>query len=243
MEMNTMIDISVVIPTYREDQKLFRQNIGYLKEQTAFKKKRMEIVIADFYEYDDISTADETVWPKQDEYFKIIHVDRRGIAYARHFGIMTSQGKAIVNFDADGFFVPNEAIDMLTAPILEGRAHLAVCDNVFDLRSLSPEEVESISFIRNMLDTFNNMQKSEFVGILEAGMTFSKEAYEFVGGFSDVKQYEGATLASKIIAAYTPFLKVYIPGVKAVLSPRRAVASVKYGLLNSYADYVSQNFR
>jgi len=235
------IEISVVVPTYREDQKLLRQNIGYLKEQTAYKAKRMEIILADYYEYDDT----ETVWPKQDQYFKVVHVDRRGIAYARHQGIMAAQGKAIVNFDADGFFVPNEAVDLLTKPIFEKRAHLTCCDNVFDLRGLKNEEVQSIAFINGMLDTFNKMQANplNLVAVLEAGMAFSKQAYEYVGGFSDVRQYEGFILAGKIITAYTPAFKVYIPNVKAVLSPRRAVASVKYGLLNSYADYLQQNFR
>lgn len=229
------IDISVVIPTYKEDPKLLKQNIGYLKEQTAFKEKRMEIVIAD---YND--EQNQPVWPTG---VKVVYVDRRGIAYARHHGIMASQGKAIVNFDADGFFVPNEAVDLLTKPILEKRAHLAVCDNVFDLRGLKPEEVHSIGFIMTALDMFNKAQVNPLVGILEAGMSFSKYAYEYVGGFSDVRQYEGATIAYKIITEFTPAFKIYVPEVKAVLSPRRALASVKYGVLNSYADYLQQNFR
>lgn len=235
------IDISVVIPTYKEDPKILKQNIGYMKEQTAFKKKRMEIVIAD---YDDtLNSQGPMTWPPQNEQFRVIHVKRRGIAYARHQGVMAAKGKAIVNFDADGFFVPNEAVDLLARPILEERAHLAVCDNVFDLRALNEREVQSISFIMSMLEFFNNSQKSNLVGILEAGMTFSKHAYKYVGGFSDVAQYEGATIAWKIIQEFTPAFKVYIPEVKAVLSPRRAVASVKYGLLNAYGNYLSQNFR
>jgi hypothetical protein len=74
-------------------------------------------------------------------------------------------------------------------------------------------------------------------------MSFSKEAYTFVGGFSDVKQYEGAILGAKIMHEYTFIKKLHIPQVTAVLSPRRSLAAMQYGILNAYGDYLQQNFR
>jgi glycosyltransferase involved in cell wall biosynthesis len=237
------IDISVVIPTYREDPKTLEQNIDYMKEQTAYQKGKMEIIISDFYEYYPKPEEERFKWAKGQKNIRIVHADRRGIAYGRHTGIMASKGKAIVNFDADGYLAPIEAVDLLTEPILEKRAHLTCCDNILDIRDLTPEQAQSINFIVNMLETFNNMQRTPLTAILEAGMSFSREAYNFVQGFSDVRQYEGFIIGAKIIHAYTFAYKLHIPQVKAILSPRRALASVKYGLLNSYADYLNQNFR
>lgn len=240
------VDISVVIPTYREDPVILEQNIDYMKEQTAYQNGKMEIIISDFYEYVEKLGEDRFNWAKgqKEKNIRIVHADKRGIAYGRHMGIMASKGKVIVNFDSDGYLAPVEAVDLLTQPILEKRAHLTCCDNILDIRNLTPQEAQSISFITAMLENFNNMQRTSlFPAILEAGMTFSKQAYNFVGGFSDVGQYEGAIIGAKIMTAYTPAFKVHIPEVKAVLSPRRALASVKYGLLNAYGNYLEQNFR
>lgn len=238
------VDISVVIPTYRENPEDLEQNIGYMKEQTAFKEKRMEIIISDYYEYIVKPEEDRFAWAKGQRGLRIVHSDRKGIAYQRHFGIMNSRGRVIVNFDADGYLAPDDAVHRLTAPILEGRAHITCCDNIFDIRELKPEQVESINFIIDFLNLLSSGQRNPFLpAVIEAGMTFSKEAYLFVGGFRDIRQYEGAFLGGLILNAYTPAFKLHIPGVQAVTSPRRALAAVKYGLLNTYANYVSQNFR
>lgn len=237
-------DISVVIPTYREDPKILEQNIAYMKEQTAFKEKRMEIVISDFYEYVEKPDEDRFKWAKGQRGLRVVHADRKGIAYQRHYGIMASRGKVIVNFDADGYLAPDDAVDKLTAPILEGRAHITCCDNIFDIRELKPEQVESIKFIIDFLNMLSNGQRNPLLpAVIEAGMSFSRQAYLFVGGFRDVRQYEGAFLGGLIFNAYTPAFKLHIDGVQAVTSPRRALAAVKYGLLNTYANYMSQNFR
>ena len=233
-----MIDISVVIPTYREPAQQLRTNIGYMKEQTAFKKGKMEIILADYYEYDN-EKNDNMMYFRllKSKNIKLVDVDRRGIAYGRHAGIMASSGKVIVCFDADGYITPNDGVERLAKPILDGDAVLTCCDNVLDIRPLTVEQVQSINMVSQLNYQLSLAQRAPMFGFLEPGMTFSKEAYMRVGGFSDVTQYEGSFLAAKLIMSYTPAMKKWIEGVTAVVSARRALASVKHGLYGAFGDY------
>lgn len=231
------IDISVVIPTYREPKEQVIQNINYMKEQSVFKKGKMEIIIADYYEFiPNTQMAWFYEWNK-DKNVKVIDIDRRGIAYARHMGIMASQGRTIVCFDADGYIAPTNGIDKLTKPVLTGEAVLTCCDNVLDTTGLTQEDTQSIIHINQINYQLSLMQRAPMFAVLEPGLTFSKEAYLKVGGFRDVRQYEGAWLGANLIMAYTPARKKWIEGVTAVVSARRALASVQHGLLAAFGNY------
>jgi glycosyltransferase involved in cell wall biosynthesis len=234
------IDVSVVIPVYKEPLQELKQNIAYMREQTVYKQGRMEIVLA--YVPDASLPMGKVINPNHKN-IRAISVDRGGIAYGRHVGVNHSQGRAIVNFDADGYLAPESAVEKLTRPILEGRAHLTCCDNLFDIRNLTPAEVNSIDAIIKVNETLNQMQQSPLFACLEPGMCFSKQAYNYVGGFSDVRQYEGAFLAAKIITAYTPVMKQWVDGVKAVVSARRALHAAKWGILQAYGNYTQTNPR
>ena len=78
------------------------------------------------------------------------------------------------------------------------------------------------------------MQRHSPLVILEPGMSFTRFVYNEVGGFSDLKQYEGMELSARIVAKYLG-MKRYIPEVKIIASPRRLEGFTKYGLIA--ADY------
>lgn len=166
-----MIDISVVIPTYRESPEQLKTNIEYMKRQTAFRKGKMEIIIADYYEFipetkDEHPMAWFYTWNK-DKNVKLIDVNRRGIAYGRHAGIMASQGRTIVCFDADGYIAPTKGVEMLAAPILTGEAVLTCCDNVLNIKSLTQEETKSIEFVNQINYQLSLMQRADIFACLE----------------------------------------------------------------------------
>jgi glycosyltransferase involved in cell wall biosynthesis len=240
-----LVRISVVIPTYHEDK--IGECVQYLMQQTAWKKGIMEIIISDFFEKGltypnptlDSLGAVVTILSVQ-----VVNVDKRGIGYARHLGIMKARGDIIVNFDADSYFSTLDAIEQLCEPLMRGLAVISCCDSIFDTRNLTEEEIRSISMISSVLNHLNGMQRNPFFPpCLEAGMTFTKEAYQFVGGFSDVPQYEGFLLASKILHAYTPQMKAHIGTVQVVTSARRALASATKGLVTAYGNYGNAAYR
>lgn len=75
---------------------------------------------------------------------------------------------------------------------------------------------------------------------MEPGMTFSRKAYDFVGGFkTDLPMYEGANLGFRLLIVYTPAYKQHIPDIAAIVSPRRAMASggTIEGILQAYGNY------
>lgn len=233
------IRISVVIPTYHEGE--LGKCISYLKQQTAWQKGIMEIVIADHFEtgltYPNPTFVSLVSMQNRDK-ITVVSVDKRGIAYARHMGIMASKGDIIVNFDADCYFDKIAAIELLAEPVMRKVAQIVCCEQIHDTSKLTPEQIQSISLVNSVHSYLNGLQKNPFFPpCLESGMTFSKEAYTFVGGFSDVPQYEGFLLASKIMHAYTPQMKYFEPDVKVVASPRRALGAAAEGLGKAYVGY------
>ena len=82
------------------------------------------------------------------------------------------------------------------------------------------------------------MQRNPMLPItLEPGMSFSKHAYVTVGGFPNTPQWEGAVLGTRILTQFGFRAKRHIPRIAAVVSPRRALASVADGLLTAYGNY------
>jgi hypothetical protein len=126
----------------------------------------------------------------------------------------------------------------LTQPILEGKAILTGCDHLFNTKGLTPEQLRAIAIPVAVSDALNNLQRNPLMPItMEPGMSFLKKAYMFVGGFSDIPLYEGATLGAKLIHAYTPKYKMHIPRIAAIVSPRRALGSAVDGIWSAYSDY------
>lgn len=241
--------ISVVIPVYNE--KNIITTIQRLQKQDMWIHGLIEIILAEYNENSEQSciralSDNKLLTPK----CRIVPVDRKGIAYARHAGIVNSSPSSniIVNFDADAYFGGSNDIMKLTTPIAENKVLLTCCDNEFDDSEVTVPEISnnptSYYFVKGVLNTLNVLQALPILsGLLEPGLTIRKDIYFTVQGFHDVTQYEGALLAAKVIHHYGVISKQRVEGVTVYVSPRRAIASTNMGLVETFADYSSAAFR
>ena len=137
-----MPDISIVIPTLQEKE--IATTLKYLQQQTVY-KQRAEILIVNtiegkaeilIVEYDKAGTGEtfEAAKPYINPLCRMMYVQRGGIAYARHEGVMACFGSVITCFDGDGYFSSHKAVEKLTEPILKGEVHLTGCDHLFNTR-------------------------------------------------------------------------------------------------------------
>ena len=234
--------ISIVIPTYNE--KDVYTMLARLAQQSVFQiyKDKVEIIVADYDPEDnDISYLQ---WYKFTQEYPDIpcfikHIDRKGIAYARHKGILESKGHTIVNFDADAYFSHSKCIENCTRPILNGGCVLTCCDNFLNTNEIDDNAGKNNNIIltRVAYSVTNQIQRDNMIVIFEPGMCFSRYAYDFSGGFNDIKQSEIALLSPRIIYHFGFAAKRHIPDASVVVSARRATASAKYGLVDTWLNY------
>lgn len=227
--------ISIVIPTFEEPK--LHHTLNELMKQTVFKKypKQVEIVIAD----QDINNNDITFnsfqifmkrWSSNHN-IKFFKLFRKGIAFGRHHGILNSSGKVIVNFDADARFSTEDGIEKLVDPILRGEVTITCCDNILDTIVTGDLETE---FILHGFTLLNEIQRNHLIVCLEPGMTFTRYAYDFVGGFNiEIKQAEAMILSPKIIYNFGLFCKRHIADTNVITSSRRINAIGNVGLLTA----------
>lgn len=231
--------ISVVIPTFNEER-IFN-TLYYLVQQTAFNQYDIEIVIADYDPEDRKLTKSGVDRFVKDFPFvntKFIDIDRKGIAYARHVGIMNSTGKIIVNFDGDSRFSTPKGLEKMVRPIINNHCVLTCCANELDAAEIyGRENDEGVKLAMNGLSVAAMLSKHTLLCISEPGMTFSRHAYDYAGGFNDVKQTEGLLLASRMVYNHGFGSKKFVDDVAVITSARRAIAISQAGLLNTYGNY------
>jgi glycosyltransferase involved in cell wall biosynthesis len=234
--------ISIVIPTFNE--KDLYNTLARLTKQTVFEKYKdqVEIIIADFDPENNNNVYHESNRFQKDFppiLLQYIIVERKGIAFARHKGITKSTGHTIVNFDADAYYSHPNCIDLCTRPILNNECVLTCCDNMLNIHELdeSNHKHENVLVVRMAYTVASRIQKDGMIVIYEPGMCFSRYAYDFSGGFNDVKQSEGMFLSSRIIYNFGFGAKRHIPDAAVVVSARRAIASSKYGLIDTWFNY------
>ena len=234
--------ISIVIPTYNEEN--IYKTLRKLAEQTIFDlyKNQVEIVISD---YDPEKTGlttkgwEEFIKDYPSILLKVHWVYRKGIAYARHEGIVASFGQIIVNFDADARFSTNDALEKLVQPIINNECVMTCCDNLLDADELEPQHHfnETIILVKAAYATTDMIQKDNQVVTLEPGMCFTRHVYDFVGGFNDIKQSEAFFLSLRIIYNFGFNCKKHVPDIAVLVSPRRAIASTKLGIIDTWFNY------
>ena len=234
--------ISIVIPTYNE--KDVYTMLARLAQQSVFQiyKDQVEIIIADYDPENNNKVHDDVVKfasAFRDIVIRWSRVDRKGIAYARHKGILASKGHTIVNFDADAYFSHSKCIENCTRPILNGECVLTCCDNFLNTNEIDENTGKNNNIIltRIAYSVTNQIQRDNMIVIFEPGMCFSRYAYDFCGGFNDIKQSEIALLSPRIIYHFGFAAKRHIPDASVVVSARRATASAKYGLIDTWLNY------
>lgn len=225
--------ISIVIPTFEESG--LKETLEYLVKQTVFDKypNQVEIIVADFDP--NAKSITWNSWAHTDIQLKFLLIDRTGIAYARHKGIVSSSGQIIVNFDADAKFSREDAIEMLIAPLLNNNSGIVVtcCDNIFDNAGFGNQKEDLLVRITGvgLYETLNGIQRDAPVVVFEPGMCFRRDAYDYSGGFLDVRQAEAIVFSPKLIYNYGLLSKKYIKDVAVIVSPRRVNAMFKFGAL------------
>lgn len=234
--------ISVVVPTYNE--KDVYTMLARLSKQTVFTiyKDQIEVILAD-YDPDSTRMVFDTFELFKENFpnfpVKYVKVDRKGIAYARHKGITSSLGHTIVNFDADAYYTHSNCLYNCTKPILNGECVLTCCDNLlntFEIDEKNRRE-ENVLVVMMAYTVANKIQKDNMIIIYEPGMCFSRYAYDFTGGFNDVKQSEGGFISARIIYNFGFGAKRHIPDAAVVVSARRAIASASHGLIDTWFNY------
>lgn len=236
--------ISIVIPTY-EEQNIYT-TLKRLIEQSVFTlyPKEVEIIIADYVPYGSKCFVTFNEYKRFVNDFphidcKIVGVDRKGIAYARHVGIQNSSGKIIVNFDADCYYNSRYGIELSTNPLLEPNSKYVItcCDNVLDSEDWKDKQLsKEILLGITAYNTLNMIQRDALIVCLEPGMCFTRNAYDYSAGFNDIKQYEAIFLSPRIIYNFGLLSKKHIPDVSVIVSARRFLGMSKVGLLNAL-DY------
>ena len=234
--------ISIVIPTFNE--KDIYTTLARLVQQSVFEiyPKQVEIIVAD-YDPEFNNSVLNQCGKFQKDYSDIpcslISIDRKGIAYARHKGILRSAGHTIVNFDADAYFAHKKCIENITRPIINGDCVLTCCDNLLNTNELDIPSAtdQNVMVVRGAYTVANKIQRDNLIVIYEPGMSFSRYAYDFTGGFNDVKQSEGGFISARIIYNFGFGAKRHIPDAAVVVSARRALASSRYGLIDTWFNY------
>lgn len=229
--------ISIVIPTF-EEGKLHETLNDLVQRQSIFMKhpvEDIEIMIIDYNPKDNRITFD-SYQKFNSEYWvpgQFRTVDQPGIAYARHHGIMVSNGEVIVNFDADARLKENNALELLTNPILTDiNIVLTCCDNVLNQVEFGQKDLKSRLIGTAAYEILNMIQREAPMVCFEPGMCFSKYAYNYSQGFNDVKQAEALIFSPRMIYHFGLNSKRHIQEATVIVSPRRIKALEKYGLLH-----------
>jgi glycosyltransferase involved in cell wall biosynthesis len=217
--------ITIAIPTYLEGEYIVKSLLR-LAKQTLF--RMCEVIVAD-YDPDRSGIVENQIKMANIPNVKYISVPRKGIAFARHLAILSSTCPYVVNFDADVYFEHEGAIERLVSPLYHKEAAVTCPDYVMENSKVKISPIADGVYQAALL-----IQRHSPLVALEPGMAFTRYVYDEVGGFSDLKQYEGMELSARIVAKYMG-MKRYIPEVKVLASPRRLEGFTKYGLIA--ADY------
>lgn len=227
--------ISVVLPCYNEEERILDTLTGLIR-QSVFKDT--EIIIVEYNPFNEPYVRDLT---DRMAHVRYMTVSRPGIAFARHMGIMNSYSDCIVNFDADCEFMDRDGLEKMTAPILNKECILTVCDNAFDLVEVPVEELSRMDVPAKTLAFLNNLQRTTPVACLEPGSCFSKQAYQYVGGYDDTKQYELFLLNNRLMYHYNNMQTLLLSGkftgnhkkhidTVVIVSSRRAIKWAERGV-------------
>ncbi len=242
-----MTILSIVIPTFEESG--IHTILYYLINQSFFKKysEYIEIIIVD---YDPNNTKITQQSVDLVHHFlrngyndiKMVPIEEKGIAKARHKGITYSSGKIILNFDADARFKENNGLEMLVDPILRKGYTITCCDNELDSLEFDTLDLGQRITAVAIYETLNAIQRDQPIVTLEPGFCFTADGYQKSGGFFDVSQGEAMVFSPKLIYNQGVFSKKHVPETTVIVSPRRINAIFKFGLTeainynNAYRD-------
>ena len=228
--------VSIIIPTLSENERI-ADTLYSLFKQSMFKDA--EVLIVEYNPYNDPYIRDLCHGMA---HVRHLTVDRAGIAFARHMGIMSAHADIICNYDADCEFINKYCLENMAKPIQDKECVLTVCDNLFDLAEVPVNELQSMEMPTKVCNFLNNLQRTTPLAILEPGSCLDKKAYLYVGGFDDVKQYELFHLGNRLAYHYNNIQEILfsrkpegkhkrcITDAAVIVSSRRAIKWSQRGL-------------
>lgn len=218
------------------------RTLANLAQQTLYKKGQMEICIGDFKDslnFDDHRLEDLC---KKMDHVKYMPLFQKGIAWSRNQIIKNlATSNIFLILDADSRFNRPDAVEMLIHPILNGEKHLTNCDVLFIDDKTGQVMTQPSNFYEFAANVANVLER--FIFARSSGLTVSREAFEYVGGFRENLNIitEDWMLAADIVHNFGYPSKKHIEGVKVFASNRRAKAWDKFG--PSVLNYDSTAFR
>lgn len=207
--MNESI-VAVCIPTYEEGEYVTKC-LDALSQQTMF--PMCEIIIADYDPKQNHKTFNAVKeWATHHKArVKYVPIKIAGIGFARNLAVENSTAPVITTFDADAFFGQRDALQKLVNPIINGYFWTA-CDNYVDDQS---------NELANTIYNFGNLLSSLGIVGYEQGLTFTRDAYQAVGGYANTQIAEGRQLDVKLTLYYGMKRRMHVKDVYVVSSARR----------------------
>lgn len=194
-------EVSIVIPTYNEEDYLRTTLVSFNAQKTDFD---YEIIISDAY------STDSTVDIARDQGARVVFEPKRTIAAGRQTGSMNAYGNVIVSSCADVFAEPNW-LAKLVEPLMKG-SFVASIGPVLPKDGNIAENAFASGFLKPVTRVLS-MVGMDFV----AGENFAirKEIFHRIGGFNtDMITAEDANLIKRMKLhgkiAYVPKAEVYI---------------------------------
>lgn len=202
--------VAICIPCYQEENYI-SACLDALARQTMFPLS--EVIIAD---YDPAKTHKtfEAVekWAKAHKArIKYVPVFEKGIGFARNKAVENSTAPVITTFDADAWFGQPDALEKLVNPLMSGFFWTA-CNNYIDNQT---------NDLANRMYDFGNILSSLGIVGYEQGLTFTREAYNAVGGYSNSQVAEGRALDVRLSLFYGIKRRIHVKDIYVVSSARR----------------------
>lgn len=235
--------VSIIIPTLNETGYIER-TLNNLVRQTLYKKDQMEILIGDYKNQLNMSDDRLLKLCVKIPNVKYMPLFKKGIAYSRNEIIRSmTTSNIFMMIDADSRFSREDGAELLIRPIVDKDAHLTNCEVLFiddttgKLTQTQPSNFYEMSAnVANILEKYTCVARS-------SGLTVSREAFQFVGGFREGLKLitEDWMLGWDVCFNYGIISKKFIDDVKIYSSNRRAKMWDKHGI--DVLNYDSNNFR
>lgn len=214
-----MIDISVIIPVYRESNYLGGLLDNLARQSWHF---RTEIIICE-YKPDGTSKkiigAFRQVYPHQA--IRLLQIEEKGIASARNEGIATARGAIIVNLDADNVFADTKCIEKLCEPLVEGKAVMTHSRIRIDMSEAKNEQE---------LQKMRGLYVVDQLPFIITGVAFFKFLWEEIGGFHGKDPYEMVIFSTETFWRYPGQIK-RVEDALVLTSARRTLKEKELGPL------------
>src|SRR5690349_9578688 len=229
-------------------------------KQRMFQNGYIQIVVGEYkddYADNKIKDLCESLGPN----IKYVHVNKKGISYARNVCVWNSVNPIIkdkkvvgyepipflMNMDADSHFQYDTGTFYMLLPLLEKpNLMLTNCRIIYPtdlIRKRKEKENKTLAeYIFQMASDLGTASEKVFTA-RGPGMTFRREAFDRVGGFrEDKKVAEDYWFALDVCYNYTIQAKDFIENVNIIASDRRVKGANKDGLLKAF-NYEKSHYR